>query len=144
MDFKIFSSQCKSNSLLSFEPAYPDNNVAFILSPPRSGSTLLRVLLGSVNSILAPPELELLRFDSLQDWSTHFSGKNKLWREGFVEFLMYLFNYNEAQALNLINDWNFANILVPDLYLDLISHNPNMFFIEKSTYYSLFPDVLNQ
>jgi len=38
----------------------------FILSPPRSGSTLLRVLLAGHPQLFAPPELSLLTFNTLQ------------------------------------------------------------------------------
>jgi len=35
-----------------------------VLSPPRSGSTLLRVMLGGHPQLFAPPELELLSFNT--------------------------------------------------------------------------------
>ncbi len=41
----------------------------FVLSPPRSGSTLLRVMLGGHPALFAPPELELLGFDTLAERS---------------------------------------------------------------------------
>jgi hypothetical protein len=39
-----------------------------ILSSERSGSTLLSVMLGAHAQILAPPELHLLRYESVADW----------------------------------------------------------------------------
>ena len=48
--------------------AQPKNPPAlFVLSPPRSGSTLLRVMLGGHPGLFAPPELELLEFDTLAE-----------------------------------------------------------------------------
>ena len=47
-------------------PCGPKNPPAvFVLSPPRSGSTLLRVMLGGHPRLFAPPELELLSFNTL-------------------------------------------------------------------------------
>src|SRR6185369_9303160 len=49
----------------------------FILSPPpRSGSTLLRVMLGGNPDLFAPPELELLSFDTMSERSAALSGRN--------------------------------------------------------------------
>src|SRR5262249_36095848 len=39
----------------------------FVLAPPRSGSTLLRVMLGRHPKLFAPPELALLGFSTLKD-----------------------------------------------------------------------------
>lgn len=43
--------------------------LVLILSPERSGSTLLSVLLGAHSTILAPPELHLFRFPDYERWS---------------------------------------------------------------------------
>lgn len=142
LDFKIFASQSRSNIQLVSEPCLSTDNATFILSPPRSGSTLLRVLLAGVNSIVAPPELELLRFNSLNDWSLNFSDKDKLWKEGLVEFLMYIFKYTDKKAFELIDEWILEDISIPELYNRLLSYQTGMYFVEKSTYYSLFPATL--
>jgi hypothetical protein len=42
--------------------------LVLILSPERSGSTLLNVLLGAHSAIVAPPELHLLRFADFESW----------------------------------------------------------------------------
>jgi len=42
----------------------------FVLSPERSGSTLLSVVLGAHSRVIAPPELHLLRFSTLSGWRT--------------------------------------------------------------------------
>src|SRR3954466_6093857 len=39
----------------------------FVLSPPRSGSTLFRVMLAGHPGLFAPPELELLSFNTLAE-----------------------------------------------------------------------------
>lgn len=47
----------------------------FILCPPRSGSTLLRVMLAGHPQLFAPPSLELLSFDSLDERASRFTGE---------------------------------------------------------------------
>ncbi|HEX9943146.1 MAG TPA: amino acid adenylation domain-containing protein, partial [Thermoanaerobaculia bacterium] len=51
----------------------------FVLSPPRSGSTLLRVMLGGHPGLFAPPELELLSFDTLAERKAAFPGRDSFW-----------------------------------------------------------------
>jgi amino acid adenylation domain-containing protein len=71
--------------------AEPRNRPAvFVLSPPRSGSTLLRVLLGGHPQLFAPPELELLTFDTLAERRAAFSGRNAFWLEGALRAVVQL------------------------------------------------------
>jgi len=46
----------------------PRANWLFILSPPRSGSTLVSVVLGAHSQVASPPELHLLRYDEFDRW----------------------------------------------------------------------------
>jgi amino acid adenylation domain-containing protein len=60
----------------------------FVLAPPRSGSTLLRVMLGGHPSLFAPPELELLEFDSLSERREAFTGRDAFRLEGAIRAVM--------------------------------------------------------
>jgi len=69
--------------------APPRNRRAvFVLSPPRSGSTLLRVMLGGHPRIFAPPELELLGFNTLAERRQAFSGRDRFRLEGLTRAVM--------------------------------------------------------
>ena len=48
----------------------------FVLSPPRSGSTLMRVMLGGHPRLFSPPELELLSFNTLRERRAAFTGRD--------------------------------------------------------------------
>lgn len=46
----------------------PNPPLLFLLSVPRSGSTLLRMMLAGHSALFSPPELSLLSFDTLAEW----------------------------------------------------------------------------
>ena len=60
----------------------------FILSPPRSGSTLLRAMLAGHPGLFAPPELYLLSFDAMAERRDWFQGPHGSQLEGAVRALM--------------------------------------------------------
>ncbi|MGB7923854.1 MAG: amino acid adenylation domain-containing protein, partial [Pyrinomonadaceae bacterium] len=70
----------------------------FILSPPRSGSTLLRVMLGGHRRLFAPPELELLGYDTMAERAAVLSGRNQFRREGLARAVMELLGCDGAEA----------------------------------------------
>jgi len=69
-------------------PATKNPPAIFILSPPRSGSTLLRVMLAGHPHLFAPPELELLSFNTLAERREELTGKYSFWLEGTIRALM--------------------------------------------------------
>jgi hypothetical protein len=58
------------------------------LPPPRAGSTLLRVMLGGHPRLFAPPELELLSFNTMADREAAFPGRDSFWLEGVIRTVM--------------------------------------------------------
>ena len=62
----------------------------FILSPPRSGTTLLRVMLAGHSRLFAAPELQLLNFDTLAQRRAALVGRYSPWREGTIRAVMEL------------------------------------------------------
>ncbi len=77
--------------------------VLFVLSPPRSGSTLLRVLLGGHSRLFAPPELELLSFATLADRAAAFAGRDRrFWLEGVVRAVMEVRGCSSQEAAAIV------------------------------------------
>jgi len=77
------------------DPAVPihraggrNRRAIFVLAPPRSGSTLLRVMLGGHPGLFAPPELYLLGFGTLAERRARLSGRAAFLAEGFVRAVM--------------------------------------------------------
>ncbi|MGA3172784.1 MAG: amino acid adenylation domain-containing protein [Chthoniobacteraceae bacterium] len=70
----------------------------FILSPMRSGSTLLRIMLAGNPRLFAPPELQLLCFETLADRKAAFTGYDKYLHEGLIRAVMEFRRCDTAAA----------------------------------------------
>lgn len=79
-------------------PSEKNPTAVFILSTPRSGSTLLRAMLGGSEHLFAPPELFLLPFDDLAERKAWFSRSQGFLREGNVRAWMQLTGEGLEQA----------------------------------------------
>ena len=77
----------------------------FIIAPPRSGTTLLRVMLAGHPGLFACNELQLLHFETLKERSEAYSGKYSLWSEGLVRAVMELKNLEADEAKLLLNQY---------------------------------------
>jgi polyketide synthase PksN len=70
----------------------------FLISAPRSGSTLLRVMLGGHTQIFSPPELHLLPYDTIDQRSSDLSGTRSFLAEGLTRALMELHGVDPDSA----------------------------------------------
>lgn len=70
----------------------------FILSPPRSGSTLLRAMLAGHPSLFAPPELYLLSHDTLATRRAWFRGAHASQLDGLQRAVMQACHVSVAES----------------------------------------------
>ena len=88
---------------VSWRPAALKNPPAvFVLSPPRSGSTLLRVMLAGHPRLFAPPELELLTFADMAERKAAFSGRDSFWLEGLLRAVMEVRRCGPEEATEIL------------------------------------------
>ena len=73
-------------------------SAVFILSPPRCGSTLTRVMMAGHPGLFCPPELELLSFEKLSQRKAFFAGKYRFWLEGAPRAIMALKDCTKDEA----------------------------------------------
>ncbi len=109
----------------------------FILSPPRSGSTLLRVMLAGNPNLFAPPELELLGFNTLQERKSVFTGRWELWTEGTLRALMEVFGCDADEARRRMEDFETRGLTTQQFYRHLQDAIGSRLLVDKTPSYSL-------
>ena len=111
-----------------------DRPIAFILSSPRSGSTLLRVMLAGHPDLVSPPELHLLPFNTMgereRELATSYLG------EGLQRALMELKGIDAAQAQQLLKDLVAKDTSIAEVYQMLQQLAGDRLLIDKSPTYA--------
>lgn len=115
----------------------------FILAPPRSGTTLLRVMLAGHPQLFAAAELQLLPFNTLQERKEAFSGKFSLWLEGTIRAIMELKGCDADEAKRLMASYE-SKHSTKAFYRELQSWLEGRTLIDKSPHYALEPACLQK
>ncbi len=117
----------------------------FVLSPPRSGSTLLRVMLGGHPRLFTPPELELLSFPSLQERKAAYADPRHAFSlEGTLRALMDLQACDAAEARRFMESCETSDMSTGDFYRVLQDLAGERLLVDKSPAYALQRPVLEQ
>ncbi|HEY9420940.1 MAG TPA: condensation domain-containing protein, partial [Thermoanaerobaculia bacterium] len=117
----------------------------FVLSPPRSGSTLLRVMLGGNPSLFAPPELELLSFDTLEERREAFPGRNSFWLEGVTRAVMEIRRCTAEEAEALLSELEREGVTTTrGLYREMQEWIGDRLLVDKTPSYALDLSVLRR
>jgi amino acid adenylation domain-containing protein/FkbH-like protein/non-ribosomal peptide synthase protein (TIGR01720 family)/FkbM family methyltransferase len=116
----------------------------FILSPYRSGSTLLRVILGGNPQLFAPPELELLGFNTLGERKAQFSGRYNFWMEGTIRTIMEIKGCNAEDAIAIMEELEEKNLTSKQFYRLLQEWLGDKILIDKTPSYSLDLETLKR
>ena len=130
-------------------PAYParlpkNPPMVFVLSSPRSGSTLLRVIMAGHPQLFAPPELELLSFNTLRDRKAELSGRFAYFAEGTVRAIMELNGCDAVQAQTMMAEFENSNLPVQEFYRVLQGWLGDRQLVDKTPFYTLDPEVLKR
>ncbi|MEL7406510.1 MAG: alpha/beta fold hydrolase [Cyanobacteria bacterium J06558_2] len=107
---------------------------AFILSSPRSGSTLLRVMLAGHPQLSSPPELHLLPFDTMAERAAEL-GVSQL-GEGLKRALMSLKNIDAAKSQKLIEELTTEDCTIAEVYQQLQQLSGDRLLVDKSPTYA--------
>ena len=118
--------------------------MAFVLAPPRSGTTLLRVMLAGHPTLFAAPELQLLTFRTLQERRTAFRGKFSLWLEGALRAVMELKGCSADEAKSTVARYEEQNFSTRDFYRALQEWAANRMLVDKTPSYALDPAALRR
>lgn len=115
----------------------PEKNrpAVFILSPFRSGSTLLRVMLAGNPRLFSPPELNLLCFDTLRDLMSRDS-RHRFLSTGIERALMEIFDVEMKMARDMLEEFSERNFSVGECYALLQGSLGSRTLVDKSPLYS--------
>jgi len=114
-------------------PPRRNGRAVFLLSSPRSGSTLLRVMLAGHPQLFCPPELHLLPFDTLAQ--RHQALGQSYLEEGLQRALMELMDLNAAASQALLREWLTLGYGVADIYDKLQQLADPRLLVDKSPTY---------
>jgi len=116
----------------------------FILSPPRSGSTLLRVMLAGHPKLFAPPELELLCFNTLEQRQAAFSGRNSFSLEGTIRAIMEIKECDAQEAISLMQACQEQKMTTQQFYFQMQQWIDDRFLVDKSPSYAMDLETLRR
>jgi len=116
----------------------------FILSPPRSGSTLLRVILAGHPGLFAPPELELLSFNTLQERKAALSGKFGYFKEGAVRAIMEIKRCSTGEAQTIMEAFEDQGLTSQAFYGVMQQWLGDRMLVDKTPWYALDMETLKR
>ena len=117
----------------------PQKNLptCFILSAPRSGSTLLRILLAGHPQLFAPPQLCLLQFNTLADRKNALGGEYQFWQEGAIQAIKQIENCSSERAIEQMQQLEAQQLTTQEFYQWLQQRLKNQLLVDKTTTYPL-------
>jgi hypothetical protein len=122
-------------------PSTPiDAPVGFILSAPRSGSTLLRVMLAGHPALFVPPELELLSFDTFDARQSVLRGRLRSTGDGLVRALVDRMTLDGDSHAGVKR--RYAGMPIAEVYADLAALAKPATLVDKTTTYAMDQSTL--
>lgn len=116
----------------------------FVLSPPRSGSTLLRAMLAGHSQLFAPPELYLLSYEDLADRKRWFSGSHRSQLEGNIRALMQIRGESAEASQQLMNELEEQACPVSEYYRMLQGWLRERILVDKTPAYAVDVETLKR
>jgi pimeloyl-ACP methyl ester carboxylesterase/acyl carrier protein len=114
-------------------PARKNPRMVFLLSAPRSGSTLLRVMLAGHPQLFCPPELHLLPFETLADRQQALG--NSHLDEGLQRALMELTGQTADEVKRRLDHWQQQDTSIQTVYERLQQLAGDRLVVDKSPTY---------
>jgi amino acid adenylation domain-containing protein len=116
----------------------------FSLSPPRSGSTLFRVMLAGHPLLFAPQELELLSFNTLAERKAALSGRQSFRLEGTIRAIMEIKGCDAEQAKRLMEDCENQRLTTQQFYRLMQTWIGERILVDKTPSYALDLETLKR
>ena len=124
------------------QPDHRNPGIIFLLSSPRSGSTLLRVMLAGHPDLFSPPELHLLPFEAMAEWNQAL-GLSYL-GEGLQRAFMELMDLDAEASKMMLDGFIEQNVSVQTIYAKLQELAGLRQLVDKSPTYASSTQVLHR
>jgi aryl carrier-like protein len=135
---------CYQSSAQTPDSTNKNQPAIFILSPPRSGSTLLRVILGGHPQLFAPPEMYLLPYKTLRERKAILSGRKNYQLEGVIRTVMQIQGCNAEEAQHLLQDLEEKQLTVKQFYGLLQQWIAGKILVDKTPAYTYNLEILKR
>lgn len=117
----------------------------FVLSCPRSGSTILRLILAGHPGLFSPPELHMLPFQSMQERKAQLARNEIEWmRYGLVEALVELEGLSFEEAIRRVEQLEEQDASIQDIYGLLHDLIGDRILVDKTPFYACSEDWLGR
>lgn len=114
----------------------------FVFSPPRSGSTLLRVMVAGHPKLFSPPELELLSFPTMAARKQAYAGVAGQWLEGAVRTVMEVQRCDGDEARRIVTEFEDQGRSVKEFYRLIQDGIGDRLLVDKTPGYSAFVEFM--
>ncbi|HAG79941.1 MAG TPA: hypothetical protein DCL61_01955, partial [Cyanobacteria bacterium UBA12227] len=141
-DIEMWAWGDRQNVRTYTKPIKRNSPIAFVLSTPRAGSTLLRVMLAGHPALFSPPELHLLPFEGMAEWSEEL-GLSYL-GEGLQRAFMELLDIDGNASKKLIEDLTQQDISIQNVYARLQELAGKRLLVDKSPSYAASMQTLER
>ena len=126
-------------------PTKPNPCMAFVLSSPRSGSTLLRVILAGNKWLFAPPELHLLYYGTMEQRHQALANeRNEHLLTGAIHAVMNLRSAGVEEATAFLKSCEDRRMPTHEFYRILQSLLGERLLVDKTPTYAMSPDTLRR
>jgi hypothetical protein len=122
----------------------PNPPAIFVLAPPRSGSTLFRVLLAGHSQLFAPPELHLLSFNTLGERRRACANGSSFMLEGTVRALMEIHGCGAEEARRLMAEDEDRDLTAQAFYRRLQESLGQRRLVDKTPTYPIDLEILRR
>jgi amino acid adenylation domain-containing protein len=117
----------------------------FLLSPPRSGSTLLRIMMAGNPKLFSPPELDLLSFNTLQERKSAFSQDGlEIWLEATIRAIMEIKECEAAEAKLIMSEYEQKNLTTNEFFGLMQEWVGSRYIVDKTPTYAFDPEILKR
>ena len=139
---EIFETKSLANSRTLTPSSERLPGIIFILSSPRSGSTLLRVMLAGHPSLFSPPELHLLPFNTMREREEQLNLSHL--GEGLQKTLMEIHSLDAVASQGLVRDMEQQNLSIKQVYQRLQENIAPRLLVDKSPSYAVNRAILER